>query len=231
MRPMLFSAALIAGASCAQVASESAFSTDSIDLFSETEGPQKSPTLGMAASLLLPGTGHQYYERNRSALAYLTVESAALFGAFFCSRYAKKTATSAAGYAWIHSGASGTISDADDYYWKLVGNFMDTDEYYNVLDLNRETDRKAIAENQTWHWDDESSQDRYNALRSTSRSYRIASSFFLGALVLNRAVAFIDMRTYTRRSNVKRSAGRSLEITPIAAANGSSLSLSLLGSF
>jgi hypothetical protein len=228
---MVFSAALISGASCAQITIEPSFSTDSIDLFSENKGPQKSPTLAMAASLLLPGTGHQYYERNRPALAYLTVEAAALFGAYFCSRYAKKTAVDAAGYAWIHSGATGTISDADDYYWKLIGNFMDTEEYYNVLDLNREPSRKTIAESQFWHWDDESYQERYNAMRSTSRSYRIISSFFLGALVLNRAVAFIDMRTYTRRSNIKRSAGRSLEITPVAAANGSSLSLSLLGSF
>ena len=65
------------------VVTENAFTTDSVDLFTERQGPKRSPTLSMAASLLLPGSGHQYLERNRSALAYFSADALAFFAFFF----------------------------------------------------------------------------------------------------------------------------------------------------
>jgi hypothetical protein len=185
----------------------------------------------MAASLLLPGSGHQYIERNRSALAYITVDAASLFAFFFCTHYADKIAQDAAGYAWIHSGAQGKIKDADDYYWKLVGNFMDVNEYNEIMDLNRSPEDKITDENRVWHWDDESSQDRFNELRTTSRGFRISSSFFLGALVLNRVLAFIDIKTVTSRSSIKRGKIASMDLTPNISASPQVVACSLSGSF
>jgi len=128
----------------------------------------------MVASILLPGSGHQYLERNRSSLVYFTTEALAIFGFFLCDHYAKKIALDAAGYAWIHSGAQGPITDADDYYWKQVGKYMDIQDYNTDLDLNRSgPEKKFTDENQRWHWDGESSKDHFNSIMSSSRSFHL----------------------------------------------------------
>jgi hypothetical protein len=215
----------------AQEPAESTILTDSIDLFSGSRTSQKSPRAAMAASLLLPGSGHHYLDRNRSALAYITVDAASLFSFFLCGHVAGLVAKDAAGFAWIHSGAQGDIKDADDYYWKLVGNFMDVDEYNEVMDLNRTPEEKIIDKNRAWRWDDESSQDRYNEIRTQSRGFRIASSFFLGAMVLNRVVAFIDTRSFFRRSSIKQGSLASMELTPGISVSPQALSVSLSACF
>lgn len=206
--------------------------TDSIDLFSEPRVAGKSAKAALAASLLLPGSGHHYLDRTKSAFGYLGAETASLFAFFLCTHYAGKIAQDAAGYAWIHSGAQGEIKDADDYYWKLVGNFMDTEEYNEVIDLNRgDAKDKITDESRAWRWDDESSQKRFNELRTRSRGYKIASSFFLGALVLNRAIAFIELRTFTRGSSIKGSKQAALTLRPTLAATPRSFECSLAGTF
>lgn len=215
-------------------AQENVISTDSVDIFSE--GPQggesrKSPTLAMTVSLLLPGSGHQYFERNRSALAYFTAEAAAVFGFFVCRHYSGKLAADAMGYAWIHSGARGAVADVDDNYWQAVGKFMDVREYNTVMDLNRTPDKKISDETRVWHWDDKSSQDDYNAIRSSSRTFHVASSFFIGAMVVNRVVAFIHIRTATRSRGVQRTGLSVASLRPCVMLSPSAIDLRLTGDF
>jgi hypothetical protein len=215
-------------------AQENVISTDSVDIFSEGsigDDARKSPTLVMTASLLLPGIGHQYFERNRSALAYYTAEAMAIFGFFVCKHYSDKLTTDAIGYAWIHSGARGAVAEADDNYWQAVGKFMDVQEYNTVMDLNRTPDKKISEETRVWHWDDKSSQDDFNAIRSSSRTFHVASSFFIGAMVLNRVVAFIHIRTATRSRGVKRTGLSVPRVQPLVMISPSAIDLRLTGSF
>jgi hypothetical protein len=198
--------------------------TDTVDLFGAAKGDSRSSRGAMIASLVLPGTGHQYFGKNRSALAFFSAEAASIFAFIFCDQYAEKLARNAAGYASVHSGAQGPISDADDYYWKLVGSFMDTREHNHVMELNRTPEKMIVDENRVWHWDDQSSQDRYNDIRSASRSYRIVSAFFLGALVFNRVAAFITIRSAT-------SGGALLDLRPSVSVTPSSIDCSVAGSF
>lgn len=216
---------------CAQVTVENVVTTDSVDIFSEHQEKEKSATLAMALSLLLPGSGHQYLERNRSALTYFTAEALAIFGYFFCDHYAKKQALNAAGYAWIHAGAQGPVTSADDFYWKQVGSYMDIQDYNNTQDLNRTPAEKFTDESQVWHWDDKSSQDRFNSIMSSSRTFGVASSFFIGALVLDRIIAFIDVRSATRNRGIKRTGLAAPTLQPIVSFSSSSLDLALRGSF
>ncbi|MBN2037771.1 MAG: hypothetical protein JW768_13600 [Chitinispirillaceae bacterium] len=235
MKPVLLAAVITGSAlllpSLAQEITESTITTDSVDLFSGTRLGQKSAKAAMAASLLVPGSGHHYLQRNRSALAFITADAASFFAVFICRHYAGRLAQDAAGYAWIHAGAHNKISDADDYYWKLVGNFMDVDEYNTVMDLNRTPEDKITDPNLRWYWDDESSQEYFNSLRTKSRGYRIASSFFLGALILDRIIAFIDIRTYSRKSSIKRGTLSALDIIPRFEATPLSIQCSFNGSF
>lgn len=64
--------------------------TDSINLFAENKETFKSSKLAMSATVLLPGLGHQYLGRSNSALAYLSMDLLAFFGAVFCEQYSRK---------------------------------------------------------------------------------------------------------------------------------------------
>ncbi len=200
---------------------DNAVVTDSINLAGNATRLNKSPAIAMTASLILPGSGHQYLGRNTPALIYYSIDAAAIFGYFFCSQYAKKLAVDAAGYAWIHSGAQGSVTNAEDSYWNNVGSFQSSADYNTVMDLNRTPNQKISDPNQVWHWDDQSSQDRFNALRNSSRKFEIVGSFLIGAMVLDRIVAFIDARAYTRH----------LEMKPQFSASRNSVDLGLSGSF
>jgi hypothetical protein len=227
---ILFSGALLWNNLAAQVTVPNGISTDSVDIFSEHQQEDKSPTIAIAASLVLPGSGHQYFNLDRSALVYFSAEAAAIFAFVFCDHYANKLALDATGYAWIHSGARGSVNDITDTYWQAVGEFMDVQDYNNVMDLNRTPQKKISTTDRIWHWDDKSSQDAYNAVRSSSRSYRVASSFFIGAMVLNRVIAFINIRAVSRNRTIKRTGATSFDITPILSASPSSITLTLSGS-
>jgi hypothetical protein len=231
---LLFSGSCLWYSSSAQVTVENTIATDTVDVFSAPAEAGKSPALAIAASLLLPGSGHHYLDRNRSALTYFTVEAAAIFGFFFCDHYSKKLALDAAGYAWIHSGAQGPITDADDSYWKKVGQYMDVQDYNTTLDLNRSDPKNKITdENRRWHWDGESSKDRFNSIMSSSRSFHVVSSFCIGALVLDRIIAFIDIRSATRTYGTKQTGrtAHAITIRPRVSVSPSSIDLRLAGSF
>lgn len=232
----MLSCACLWRAPSAQVIDQNAIETDSIvDFFSESGGKAgKSSTFAMLSSLILPGSGHHYLDRNRSALAYFTSEAVAIFGFFLCDHYAKKLALDAAGYAWTHAGAQGTIKNADDNYWKQVGNYMDVQDYNSAIDLNRlEPADKFTREDQYWRWDGETSKERFNSILSTSRVFRVVSSFCIGALILDRIIAFIDIRTVTRNYGTKKTGFTAQGITfrPDVSVSSSSIDLQLAGTF
>lgn len=226
-RTALFAALLSAAAHAESAAPYTVITTDSVDLFSAKQTPRVSNAFALASSIVLPGSGHQYLERNRSALVYLTAEATWFFAYFFCNHYAKKTAVAAAAYAWIHAGAQGTIASANDHYWRLVGDYLDVQEYNSVMELNRTPEKRITDESMSWHWDDKSSQRHYNALLTRSRTFGIVSSFFIGALVLDRIVAFIDTRSYLRKAGQSRVAVPSLRIQPVLTTSGPEINLSL----
>ena len=185
----------------------------------------------MGASLLLPGLGHSYMGRKRTALAYITADAAAIFGYIFCNHFSKKIAVDAAGYAGPHAFVQGSISGPDDYFWSQVGAYTDVDEYNSVMELERTPEKKFYSQNQYWHWDDPSSQSRFNAMRATSRKYQVVGSFFLGALVLNRIIAFIDIRATTRHQETMRTTGAALQVQPMVSFTPKYVDFTLAGSF
>jgi hypothetical protein len=192
--------------------------TDSLDLTPRAQGPQKSAVLAMAASLILPGSGHEYLGRTSAGFAYISADVAAIFGYFFCTHYSQKLALDATGYAWIHSGAQ--ASSSNTAYWNAVGSFMDVQDYDLVMNLNR-TPNLSYPANQGWNWDAPSSQNTFNSLLSSSHRVQVVGDFMLGALIINRALAFIDVRAYTRN----------LQIRPQIGFSPQSLDVSLAASF
>ena len=219
-------AALLLPASLfAQVHVEEEMSTDSINVFQKDELPGKSGAIAMTANLLLPGLGHYYFGNEKAAHGFFAAEALFIFGAFACNQYAKEIAASAHAFAFLCANVQGGMG-ADDFFWDNIGKFMDSDGlnqsreagYNQAQGLNRAGDgNKYLAPNLQWRWQDEASRQQYNNYMKKSLNYRVASSFFIGAMILNRLVSFIDIRVASRHNG--KGLFSSLQIYPRFAAS------------
>ena len=177
----------------AQVQVEPDIVTDSVDVFTADAAPQKSVSLAMIADLALPGLGHYYYGEKKSAFGFFLADVLSIFGVAGCYSYANQLETSSHTYALIYANTQGG-SGATDYYWTLVGQYNDADYYNSIMDLNRTPQNKILAENLQWRWADDTYRQRYQDYRHSAMNFRVAGNFFIGAMVLNRVLAFVDMR-------------------------------------
>lgn len=227
---VLFAAGLLIPAQ-SQVVLEDTVATDSIDLFAAPQEKQPA-TLAMIASLVVPGLGHEILGRPQQALAYFAADAAFIFAMAYAERSSRMLFANAKTYAFLHANATGGTG-ANDYYWEKVGQFMDAEEYNRVLELNRTEDissKKYVQDSLQWRWDDESSQQEYNKIRRASTRYHIVSSFFIAAMVIDRIVAFLDVRMATRYQGI-RSAEGSLHIEPVVSADLSRVGVNLATDF
>jgi hypothetical protein len=190
----------------AQIQVEEEVTSDSIDIFAKSKQPEKSPAVGMLANLLLPGLGHYWMGDQKTALGYLTAEALFIFGAFAANQHSRGLNNSAHSFAFTYANVRGGEA-ADDFFWENVGKTMDSDGlnqsralgYNQFMDLNRASDNdKYLAPNLQWRWIDESYRKQYNDLMKKSLKYKVASNFFLGAMLLNRIVSFVDIRVASR---------------------------------
>jgi hypothetical protein len=178
----------------AQVHVEEEVSTDSVDLFNKNEGTEKSGAIAMLADLVLPGLGHYYFGNEKAACGFFAAEALFIFGTFACNQYSNEIGHSAHSFAFTHAEIQGGAG-ADDLYWQNIGKTLDSKGFNRIMDLNRASDDdKYLTPNLQWQWDDESSRLKYNAFLKKSVNYRVAANFFFGALILDRLVAFIDIR-------------------------------------
>ncbi len=193
--------------SFAQVVVEETITTDTVDIFAQREESsrqKKSPRLAMFSTLLLPGLGHQYLGKNERAFTYFATEALLIFGIVFTESYSKKIYRNSRSYAWRYADTKCT-KNMENEYWKIIGNkfFLSSDEYNNVMELNAEYDEKYVNPNETWYWEHEEYQEHYREMRKTGTRFHIISSFFLGGMILNRAISFIDVRIASKSETVR----------------------------
>jgi hypothetical protein len=208
-RFLCLSAALVfSPAIMAQVHVEEEVSSDSVDVFSKSNESENSSALAMVANLALPGLGHYLFGEPKIALGYLTAEALFIFGAFSANQYSQELNHSARSFAFAYANVQGGAG-ATDFFWENVGKTMDSDGlnqshalgYNQIMDLNRASDKdKYLTPNLQWRWIDESYRKNYNNLIKKSQKYKVASNFFLGAMLLNRIVSFVDLRTMSRHN-------------------------------
>lgn len=191
----------------AQVIVEETITTDTVDIFAQALDKsiqKKSPRLAMWANILVPGLGHQYLGKNKRAFTYFTTEALLIFGMVFTERYSKKMFENSRSYAWKYA-ATTSKKDPENEYWKILGNkfFLSAYEFNNVMELNGEYDEKYVNPDELWYWENEIYQENYREIRKIGTRFHIASSFFLGAMILNRAVSFIDVRLASKYRTVQ----------------------------
>jgi hypothetical protein len=154
----------------------------------------------MGLSAVLPGMGHYYLDKPAGAFAYLSVDIASAFGAFLFSGLAGRSEKEARSFAAAAAGIE--KAPPGEAYWRHVGAFMDAAEYNEAVELSRgETNSQYPIEPESWwRWADGGQRDEYNNLRQKARGMRVASSFFIGALVANRIVSVVDLRVFQKRA-------------------------------
>jgi hypothetical protein len=212
----------------AQVVVEPDVVTDSIDVFTGAEKTGKSRILASVASLALPGLGHQYLENGNRALVYYSTEALFIFSMIFSERYSRRMFRDSESYAWLYANVEGG-GGADDFFYQNVSRFMDSDEFNRIMELNRTPENKYSQPNLSWRWVDEYFKDEYNGKRETATRFHIASSFFLAAMVVNRVVAFIDVRRTTKFKGIEGNAF--LELRPFYSPSDRRLGLTLTRNF
>jgi hypothetical protein len=191
----------------AQVHVEEEVTTDTVDLFTKSEKPEKSAAIATCADLLLPGLGHYYMGNQTAALGFFTAEIALMFGAFTTNQYSNEIALSARSFASTYANIQGGVG-ADDYFWQNVGLFMDSDGlnqsrslgFNQVQELNRTPQAEYLTPNLQWRWVSDDYRKKYNDFLKKSINFKVASNFFIGALVLDRLIAFIDARVAIRHN-------------------------------
>jgi hypothetical protein len=180
-----------------QISVQEDVTTDSINLFDTYEQNAKSSRLATGLSLILPGTGHQYLGKNNSAIAYLAVDIFSLFGAIYCGTYSGKLNTDARGYAALHAGASGG-SSKDYRFWTAVEQFDNINSYNEAMRLNRENKELYNDGTRYWSWNSDEEQKKFSDIRKKSSRFQLVSSICIGAMVLNRVVAVVDIRASSK---------------------------------
>jgi hypothetical protein len=174
-------------------------STDTIDLLSNAKEQTNQPpsSAAMALSLLIPGLGHQYTDRSTHALAYLTFDVLSLAGIIFFERYSRQFETNARGFAAMYADADASIKS--EKFWQYVAAFNSSTEYNGAARVARvEKDEYYNQENYQWKWVSEDLRNEFNSRRNTARKLHIASAFCIGAMVLDRVIAFVDVRAATK---------------------------------
>ena len=202
-RAILF-AVFLAAAFCrpsaqVMVEDEDAIVTDVVDLFDVKVDNSRSVTAAMLMSAAVPGSGHYYIDRTKGAYVYLALDAAFVFGAILFNNIANGREIEARSFAHMAAGIESAPSG--EAYWRHVGAYMDAAEYNEAVELSRGGDDDLYTDSRAWwRWADESQQDEYNGLRQKARGLKTASSFFIGALVLNRLVSVVDLRVFRKKS-------------------------------
>lgn len=220
----------------AQVVVEESVQTDTINLFDASKASDKyddaskSVALAMFGNILLPGLGHKYLGYEKKAFSYFAIEAIALFGTIFTNQYSDKVYSNSRAYAAAYAGTRSRRSSEDEYWKNLAIDRFDNVGIYNEeQELTRHFDKKYIDDSDYWEWGSDESQDKYKAMRENASNLKVASSFFLGAMLLNRAVAMIDGRISAKRYN--ESIFSELSFSPVESSDGKSKGLVLVKKF
>jgi len=223
---LIFLAATLFPAAAQVIVEDDEIVTGEVNLFdARTENP-RSVTAAMGLSAVMPGMGHYYIDKPVSAFAYVSVDLASLFGAIAFNALANQRESGARSFAAAAAGIEKAPSG--EAYWRHVGAFMDAAEYNENVELSRgSADDQYQNQESWWRWADGSQKDEYNDLRQKARNLRVASSFFIGALVANRIVSVVDLRVFHRKS---LSSGMGVRFEPALAPN-SDASLTLRADF
>ena len=177
-------------------------STDTLDIFNvHLQETQQTPQAISWLSFLVPGSGHHYIKRYNKAFAYISFDVFALAGVIFFKQYSNKLVADSKSFAANYAGISSSVND--DYYWQLIGSFDNYSDYHQTINLVRENEKRYTEQRFFWMWQDETLRNEYVTIQKRAKQFNTISSFFIGTLVLNRLISFIDLRSTIKNNRFK----------------------------
>jgi hypothetical protein len=193
---------------------------------------ERSLGLALFASAVLPGTGEYYLREERSARAFWLAEAGFWAGLFFATRIKADHMQSARNYASEYAGADAR-GQGEGYLEKLAAyrSYREKEHRQDSYELSQvlagEDEMPILPD-----WDFGSSATpentrRWKEYQSIMRHYRgakVAASFAVGALVLNRAASIAHTLRVYRRTSGK---GLSYRFDPEFFEDGSGIRLSV----
>lgn len=220
----------------AQVIVEEEVSTDTVNLFDASKATKgykdetKSVALAMLSNVLVPGLGQKYLGNERKAFSFFAIEAVAVLGTIFSKQYSNKIYSNSRAYASSYAGTRSNRGSKDEY-WKNIAieEYSSINNYNYIQELNRSPEKKYINDDDYWAWGSEEAQEKYRDMRETASKLQVTSSFFLGAMILNRAVSMIDGRISARRYN--ESVFSTISFVPKNSVSGEGAGIALVKQF
>ena len=169
---------------------------------------ERSLGLALLASAVLPGTGEAYLHEDRSARAFWLAEAGFWAGLFVATRIKADHMQSARNYASEYAGADAS-GQGEAYLERLATyrSYREKEHRQDSYELNQVLVDEPMAVMPEWDFGSSANPEntaRWNEYQSIMRHYRgakVAISFAVGALVLNRAASLAHtLRVYRRTS-------------------------------
>lgn len=179
--------------------------TINMSVSDETSGA-KSEWGAAFLSLAVPGAGQMYLDQKRKGGAYFAADLLLLTGVIFSEATSRRKFESSMGFARIHAGTNST-RDRDDNYWNEIGlhdsTITDSKQWNDAFAIKYRDFDKQYLGNDSWDWGNSNyeAKEQYVEMRSSAATWHSASYFFVGGMIVNRVVSFIDARISAKRYN------------------------------
>ena len=162
------------------------------------QGNQREPGV-LLRTLLLPGWGQLQLGDQVAARRFLLAEAGLWLSWYSGRRISEWYAQDYRAYAVEHAGAD-TQGRRASFFRNLA--FYDTVEDYNSAQLRNRNlkDTYPAGEGLGWAWDSSDNRRQYRSLRRTSLGAAKAVRFVIGGMLVNRALAAIQLKFIIRSS-------------------------------
>jgi hypothetical protein len=169
---------------------------------------ERSLGLALLASAVLPGTGEAYLREERSAKAFLLAEAGFWAGLFIAWQARESHLQSARNYASQYAGAN-AAGQGPAYLERLATyrSYHEKEHRQDSYELAQELSGQDVEAMPEWDFGSSNTPENtahWRQYQSVMRNYRgakVALSFAVGALVLNRAASVAHtLRAYRRTS-------------------------------
>lgn len=198
---MLIIAAVTAGTAIGQrLEKPQSVQVKGLELQESVQGRgEKSPLLGIALSMLLPGTGEWYADNLSTGKYFMGADGVLWLSYAGVSLRGSWIRNDSRLYASQHAGA--LMNGKEEQFEVDIGNFHSADEYNEAKLRNREFDLLYQRPEFQWNWDAEKNRLEYRNLRIRSDEYFQNAKFLVGALVVNRIISAFSAWRSVRRYN------------------------------
>ena len=159
----------------------------------------KSPSRAALYSLILPGAGQYYVEKNYKFKMFLGIEAGLWTTYFGFRKYGDFKDDASRGWAVLHADADPANRDND--YWVKMTYYDNRDRneddglgYNQMAAVYDRGDAKLFPETPTyyWNWDTYNSRQKYRNLRNQSKTAFERADIAVGIIIANHIVSSLE---------------------------------------